>query len=51
MEGSVHDSTGAPVVGASVQLQRDSGSPAQSASTAADGSFHFAAVEAGPYTL
>ena len=51
MEGAVHDRAGVPVVGASVQLQRDSGSPAQSASTAADGSFHFAAVEAGPYTL
>src|SRR5262249_20656363 len=51
VDGSVHDSSGAAVAGASVKLTRENGSVAESASTAADGSFRFAIVEAGPYTL
>jgi TonB-dependent receptor-like protein/carboxypeptidase family protein len=51
IDGAVHDNTGSPVAGASVQLMRENGSLAQSASSATDGSFHFAVVEAGPYAL
>jgi hypothetical protein len=51
LEGTVHDPAGAPVANASVQLVRENGSAAQTSPTAADGSFHFNTVEAGPYTL
>jgi len=51
VDGVVHDSAGKPVASASVQLTRESGSAAESASTAVDGSFRFASVEAGSYTL
>jgi len=51
IDGAVHDNTGSPVAGASVHLMRENGSLAQSASSATDGGFHFAVVEAGPYAL
>ncbi|MGC2196144.1 MAG: TonB-dependent receptor [Terriglobales bacterium] len=51
IEGAVHDASGAPVSGTSVQLLRENGTLAQTSHTATDGSFHFTAVEAGPYTL
>ena len=51
LEGTVHDPAGAPVANASVQLVRENGSAAQTSPTAADGSFHFNTVEAGPYTI
>ena len=51
IEGTIRDEKGSPVATASVQLLRENGSPAQTAPTAADGSFHFNAVEAGSYTL
>jgi hypothetical protein len=51
VDGVVHDSAGAPVASASVKLTRENSSIAESASTASDGSFRFAIVEAGPYTL
>jgi TonB dependent receptor/Carboxypeptidase regulatory-like domain len=51
IEGTVHDATGKPVSGATVQLQREQGTPVVSSSTSADGTFQFNAVEAGPYTL
>ncbi|HJZ96420.1 MAG TPA: TonB-dependent receptor, partial [Candidatus Solibacter sp.] len=47
----MHDSAGKPVASASVQLTRKNGSAAESAATAVDGSFRFASVEAGSYTL
>ncbi len=51
IEGTVHDASGAPVSATSVQLLRENGTLAQASHTATDGSFHFTAVEAGPYTL
>ncbi len=51
IDGAVHDAAGKPVSGATVQLLREHGSPVLSPPTAADGGFHFNAVEAGPYTL
>ncbi len=51
IEGTVHDASGVPVSGASVHLLRENGTAAQTLPSAADGTFHFTAVEAGPYTL
>jgi hypothetical protein len=50
-DGSVRDNSGKPVAGASVQLQRPDGAAVQTTSAAQDGTFRFAAVEAGPYKL
>jgi hypothetical protein len=51
IDGAVHDATGKPVSGATVQLLREQGIPVLSSPTTTDGSFRFNAVEAGPYTL
>jgi len=51
LDGSVRDNSGKPVAGASVQLQRPDGAAVQTTSAAQDGTFRFAAVEAGPYKL
>jgi hypothetical protein len=51
VDGAVRDNNSAPVANASVQLMRENDSLAQSASSAADGGFRFAVIEAGPYTL
>jgi hypothetical protein len=51
LDGTVRDTNGKPVNRASVQLLGENGRPAQTSATAPDGTFHFAAVEAGPYTL
>jgi len=51
LDGSLRDNSGKPVAGASVQLQHQDGATVQTASSAQDGSFRFAALEAGPYKL
>jgi hypothetical protein len=51
IEGTVRDDSAKPVYSASVQLLRQGGGSVQSSYTASDGTFHFTAVEAGPYTL
>lgn len=51
IDGTVRDAGGTPVSGAAVHLQRESANDVHSSSTAPDGTFHFNAVEAGPYTL
>jgi len=51
VEGTIHDSAGNAVAGASVAVQRAEGSIAQQASADATGKFRFAAVDAGAYTL
>src|SRR5262249_4066772 len=51
VDGSVHDSSGAAVAGASVKLTRENGSVAEAASTAADGSFRFSIFPSGSCTL
>jgi hypothetical protein len=50
IEGTVH-SAAAPISGANVELFRENGSVAQASLSNPDGRFHFAAVEAGGYTL
>ncbi len=51
IEGTVYDASAHSVSRASVQLLRQNGGSMQTSSTAIDGRFHFAAVDAGPYTL
>src|SRR5256714_5619315 len=51
VEGAVRDSAGRAVVGASVALQHAEAGSVASASTDAEGKFHFAAVEAGANTV
>jgi hypothetical protein len=51
VDGVLRDAAGKAVAGANVILQRAEGSLAQQASSDALGKFHFAAIEAGAYTL
>src|ERR1043165_6223251 len=51
VDGVLRDATGKAVAGATVILQRAEGSFAQQSSSDALGKFHFAAVEAGAYSL
>ena len=51
LDGTVRDAGGKPVNNASVQLLGENGKPVQTSTTEPDGTFHFTAVEAGPYTL
>src|SRR5690242_10783911 len=49
--GSVVDSTGSPIAGASVKLTSEATAAVRNAATDADGSFVFAAVNPGFYTV
>jgi hypothetical protein len=51
LDGMLRDATGNAVVGAGIALQRAEGSVTQKTTSDAAGKFHFAAVEAGAYTL
>ena len=51
LDGMLRDTAGNAVAGASVALQRAEGSVTQKTTSDAVGKFHFAAVEAGAYTL
>jgi len=51
IEGTVHDSAGNAVAGASMTLQRAEGSVAQQTTSDAGGKFRLAGLEAGAYTL
>ena len=51
VDGMLRDNAGKAVGGANVVLQRAEGSIAQRATSDASGKFHFAAVEAGAYTV
>ena len=51
LDGILRDAAGNAVVGAGIALQRAEGSVTQKTTSDAAGKFHFAAVEAGAYTL
>ncbi len=51
VDGMLRDTAGKAVAGTSVVLQRAEGSIPQQTTSDASGKFHFAAVEAGAYTL
>ncbi len=51
LEGTIRDTEGRPAGGASVNLQIKNGGPAQTARTDPAGTYHFAELTAGEYTL
>jgi hypothetical protein len=51
VEGTVHDSSGAPVRGAKILLEHTTGALAQTATADNEGQFHFAGVDAGAYEI
>jgi TonB dependent receptor/Carboxypeptidase regulatory-like domain len=51
LEGTVRDSSGKPLNGVKVSLQREDGATAQASETDSEGIFQFSAVEAGAYVI
>src|ERR1043166_4715556 len=51
VEGTVADSSGKPVAGATASLHRPGGAAVQQTTSDANGKFRFAGVEAGDYVL